>query len=75
MEVNSTEDMVNLMLKCCNHNPYKGYLTTEENIKLSIELANVCLNFAKEGHKDEAMNFTSSQWEDVIKQLEEKDAK
>jgi hypothetical protein len=71
MEVNSTQDMVNLMLKSCNNNPYTGKLSKEENIKASIDLANLCLNFAKDGHRDEAMHFSESQWIEVIKQLED----
>jgi hypothetical protein len=69
MDVNSTQDMANLMLKVCDNNPYKGKLSKKDNLLASIDLANLALKFAKDGQVGEAMNFTENQWIEVIKIL------
>ena len=70
MEVKTTDDMVQLMLKSCDHNPYKVNLTEEENIITSINLARLCLKFSEDGQLDEAMGFYPEQWKETIVKLE-----
>lgn len=64
-----TEEIVALMLKSSNHNPYTGMLSKKENIIAAIDLANLCKEFADKGQMDEAMNIESKQWENVISEL------
>ena len=60
-------ELVNLMMKSSDTNPYRGKLTRKENIVAAIELAEyVKTEFADEGHKDEAMDVPSEQWNMVI---------
>ena len=65
-----TKEIVELMLKSSNHNPYKGMLSKEDNLIAAIELAKLCKDFADKGQMDEAMNIESNQWTDVISELE-----
>lgn len=64
------KEIVELMLKSSNHNPYKGKLSKRDNLIAAIELAKLCKDFADDGQTDEAMNIPSEQWVNVIKQLE-----
>lgn len=75
MEVKTTDDMIQLMLHCCNHNPYKGYLSEKETLKEGLNLARICLKFSEDGQVDEAMGFSPEQWRETIIKLEELNAK
>lgn len=63
---------VNLMIKSSDNNPYKGKLSHADNINAAIELAELCLDFAKKGFKDEAMNLDTDHWHKVIDKLKNK---
>lgn len=66
----SKEEIVKLMLKSSNHNPYyKGMLSKKDNLTAAIDLAKLCKDFADKGYTDEAMNIPSEQWEEVITEL------
>ena len=65
------KDIVNLMLKSSDSNPYTGLLSKEDNIIAAIDLAKLCKEFADKGQKAEAMNIDSGQWIEVIKNLED----
>lgn len=65
-----TNEIIELMLKSSNHNPYTGMLSKEDNLIAAIDLAKLCKDFADKGHTDEAMNIGSDQWIDVISELE-----
>ena len=62
----NTKQITNLMLKSSNHNPYKGMLSKEDNIKSAIDLAKLCKDFSDKGQTDEAMDIPSEQWVEVI---------
>jgi hypothetical protein len=64
-----TEEIVELMLKSSDHNPYTGMLSQEDNVKAAIDLAKLCKDFADKGHTDEAMGIPSEQWDGVIVEL------
>lgn len=66
------EDTVELMIKSSDMNPYTGKLSEKDNIIASIELAKLCLEFAKNGNTDEAMNLDVDDWIMIIKKLEDK---
>ena len=61
-----TIELVDLMLKSSDNNPYTGKLSVPENIFAAIELAKLCKQFSQTGMEEEAMNIPTSQWEDVI---------
>ena len=63
------QETVDLMIKSSDHNPYKGKLSSTDNIIAAIELAKLCLDFAEKGQMDEAMNLDVFHWNEVIKQL------
>jgi len=63
------EEIVKLMLKSSNHNPYTGMLSKKDNLTAAIDLAKLCKDFADKGQTDEAMNVPSEQWEEVINEL------
>ncbi len=65
------KDIVNLMLKSSDSNPYTGLLSKEDNITAAIDLAKLCKEFADKGQKAESMNIDSGQWIEVIKKLED----
>jgi hypothetical protein len=66
------DDAVELMIKSSDMNPYTGKLSEKDNIIASIDLAKLCLDFAKNGNTDEAMNLDVDDWKLVIKELEKK---
>jgi hypothetical protein len=65
----SKEEIVKLMLKSSNGNPYTGLLSKKDNLTAAINLAKLCKEFADKGQTDEAMNIPSEQWEEVIDEL------
>lgn len=65
-----TKEIVKLMLKSSNHNPYTGMLSKKDNVIAAIDLAKLCKDFADKGQPDEAMNIDSKQWLEVISELE-----
>jgi mitochondrial fission protein ELM1 len=65
----SKEEIVKLMLKSSNGNPYTGLLSKKDNLIAAIDLAKLCKEFADKGQTDEAMNIPSEQWEEVIDEL------
>lgn len=67
-----TEEIIQLMLKSSDHNPYSGKLSKEDNLIAAIDLAKLCKDFADKGQSDEAMDIESKQWEEVIDKLESK---
>jgi len=66
------EDVIDLMLETTNSNPYGGPLSDEEHLANAIDLARLCLEFADNGHLEEAMNIESNTWLLVIADLENK---
>lgn len=64
------KEIVELVLKSSNSNPYTGMLSKKDNLIAAIDLAKLAKNFADEGHKAEAMNIDSEQWSKVISELE-----
>lgn len=66
------KDTVKLMISSSDFNPYSGKLSKKDNIIESINLAELCLDFANKGHTDEAMNLDSDHWKEVIKELKVK---
>ena len=69
------EEIVGLMLKSSDDNPYTGKLSKEDNYSEAIFLAELCREFAKNGETDEAMNIPVEDWDDVIKLLNQKKIK
>lgn len=65
-----TKEIVELMLKSSDHNPYKGMLSKKDNLIAAIDLAKLCKDFADTGQMDEAMNIPSEEWVVVIAELE-----
>lgn len=71
-----TKEIVELMLKSTDHNPYTGMLSRKDNLIASIDLAKLCKDFADNGQAvhmtghDEAMNISSEKWGLVISELE-----
>ena len=65
-----TTEIVQLILKSSDSNPYKGKLSKEDNIIAAIDLAKLCKEFADKGQTNEAMNISSEQWFDVIYDLQ-----
>ena len=65
----ATKEIVELMLKSSDHNPYKGMLSKKDNVIAAIDLANLCKEFADKGRSDEAMNINSDEWIEVIAEL------
>jgi len=65
-----TKQIVKLMLKSSNHNPYTGMLSKNDNLIAAIDLAKLCKDFADKGQTDEAMDIDSEQWKEVIAELE-----
>lgn len=63
------EEIVKLMLKSSNVNPYTGLLSKKDNLTAAIDLAKLCKEFADKGQTDEALNIPSEQWEEVITEL------
>ena len=63
------EEIVELMMKSSNHNPYTGMLSKKDNLTAAIDLAKLCKDFADKGQTDEGMGISSEQWEEVIKEL------
>ena len=70
VKIMETKEIVELMLKSSNHNPYTGMLSKKDNLIAAIDLAKLCKDFADKGHMDEAMNIESHQWVVVISELE-----
>jgi len=65
-----TKQIVKLILKSSNHNPYTGMLSKKDNLIAAIDLAKLCKDFADKGQTDEAMDIDSEQWKEVIAELE-----
>lgn len=65
-----TKEIVELMLKSSDHNPYTGMLSKKDNLIAAIDLAKLCKDFADKGQIDEAMNIPSEKWVVVISELE-----
>lgn len=65
-----TKEIVELMLKSSDHNPYTGMLSKKDNLIAAIDLAKLCKDFADKGQADEAMNIPSEQWVAVISEIE-----
>jgi hypothetical protein len=63
------EQIVELMLKSSDNNPYYGKLTERDNYMAAIDLAELCKDFAEKGMYDEAMNISVEDWNIVIKEL------
>ncbi len=61
-----TKEIVELMLKSSDHNPYTGMISKKDNLIAAIDLAKLCKDFADKGQMDEAMNIESEQWVVVI---------
>ena len=70
VKIMETKEIVELMLKSSDHNPYTGMLSKKDNLIAAIDLAKLCKDFADKGHMDEAMNIESHQWVVVISELE-----
>jgi mitochondrial fission protein ELM1 len=70
VKIMKTKEIVELMLKSSDHNPYTGMLSNKDNLIAAIDLANLCKDFADKGQMDEAMNIESEQWIVVISELE-----
>jgi len=66
------EDIIDLILQSTNSNPYGGPLSYKEHLANAIDLARLCLEFADNGHFEEAMNIESNIWLLVIADLENK---
>jgi mitochondrial fission protein ELM1 len=64
-----TKEIVELMLKSSDHNPYTGMLSKKNNLIAAIDLAKLCKDFADKGHTNEAMDIPSEQWDEVIDEL------
>ena len=69
-KIMETKEIVELMLKSSDHNPYTGQLSKKDNLIAAIELAKLFKDFADNGQTDEAMNIPSEQWVVVISELE-----
>lgn len=65
----TTREIVQLMLKSSNTNPYCGKLSMNDNISSAIELTLLAKTFADNGQRDEAMNIESGQYSEVINEL------
>jgi hypothetical protein len=63
------EQIINLILKSSDHNPYSGKLSERDNYIAAIDLAELCKDFADKGMNDEAMNIPVEQWVEVINNL------
>lgn len=66
----TTLRLINLMMLSTAKDPYTGELSNKDNILAAIELAKLCKNFADTGQTNEAMDIDSSQWIEVIGELE-----
>ena len=65
-----TKDIVELVLKSSDYNPYTGILSKKDNLIAAIDLAKLFKDFADRGQTDEAMNIPSEQWVETISELE-----
>ena len=65
-----TKEIVELILKSSDHNPYTGMLSKKDNLIAAIDLAKLCKDFADKGQTEEAMNIHSKQWVVFISELE-----
>ena len=65
-----TKEIVELMLKSSDHNPYTGMLSKKDNLIEAINLAKLCKDFADKGQTYEAMGIPSEEWVVVISELE-----
>jgi len=63
-------ETVNLVLESSDTNPYSGKLSKKNHYISAIELAKLFLDFAENGHTDEAMNLDVDHWNTVISRLE-----
>ena len=70
VKIMETKEIVELMLKSSDHNPYKGMLSKKDNLIAAIDLAKLCKDFADTRQMDEAMNIPSEKWVVVIYELE-----
>ena len=71
VKIMEIKEIVELMLKSSDHNPYyTGVLSKKDNLIAAIDLAKLCKDFADKGQTDEAMNILSEQWVVVISELE-----
>ncbi len=70
--IHNTQELVNLMLKSSDNNPYYGLLSEKNNILAAIDLSNLFKTFADNGQLDESMNIESDQWINVINELLDK---
>lgn len=66
-----TDELIDLVLKSSDENPYSGKLSKKDNLIAAIDLAKLFLNFADKGMEFEAMFVKSDQWNEVIEKLEE----
>ena len=70
VKIMEMKEIVELILKSSDHNPYTGVLSKKDNLIAAIDLAKLCKDFADDGQTDEAMNIPSEQWVVVISELE-----
>ena len=59
-------------MRSSDTNPYSGKLSKKDNVLSAIEVAKLAKDFADKGQTAEAMDVTSSQWDEVIGKLEDK---
>lgn len=60
---------LNLLLKISKTHPYLGELSKEQQYESAIAVAQLCKEFAEQGHTDEAMNLPVEHWDQAIEQL------
>ena len=70
VKIMEMKEIVELMLKSSDHNPYTGMLSKKDNLVAAIDLAKLCKDFSDKGQMDEAMNIPSEKWVVVISELE-----
>jgi hypothetical protein len=65
-----TKEIIELMLKSSDYNPYTGMLSKKDNLIAAIDLAKLCKDFTDKGQIVEAMGIESEKWAVVISELE-----
>lgn len=65
-----TKEIVELMLKSSDYNPYTGMLSKKDNLIEAINLAKLYKDFADKGQTCEAMDIPSEEWVVAISELE-----
>lgn len=64
-------EIIGLMIKSSNHNPYIGILSVKQNLLAAIELAKLFKEYADAGDTDSAMDIKSEQWQEVVETMED----